>query len=73
MQKYLSPTDRDEIALSLNLTNAQVITWFQVSKNQRLDRVQQMMHDTTSRDANIPQSGAPNCARFKNIRIGGPN
>lgn len=29
-QKYLSPTDRDEIALSLNLTNAQVITWFQV-------------------------------------------
>lgn len=31
MQKYLSPTDRDEIALTLNLSNAQVITWFQVS------------------------------------------
>lgn len=30
MQKYLSPTDRDEIALTLNLSNAQVITWFQV-------------------------------------------
>ncbi|XP_076372095.1 transcription factor LBX2-like [Tachypleus tridentatus] len=28
-QKYLSPADRDEIAQSLNLTNAQVITWFQ--------------------------------------------
>lgn len=28
-QKYLSPADRDEIALSLGLTNAQVITWFQ--------------------------------------------
>lgn len=28
-QKYLSPTDRDEIALTLNLSNAQVITWFQ--------------------------------------------
>lgn len=29
MQKYLSPTDRDEIAITLNLSNAQVITWFQ--------------------------------------------
>lgn len=29
MQKYLSPTDRDEIAIALNLSNAQVITWFQ--------------------------------------------
>ncbi|EFX86612.1 hypothetical protein DAPPUDRAFT_44455, partial [Daphnia pulex] len=28
-QKYLSPADRDEIALTLGLTNAQVITWFQ--------------------------------------------
>ncbi|XP_019615135.1 PREDICTED: transcription factor LBX1-like [Branchiostoma belcheri] len=28
-QKYLSPADRDQIAQSLGLTNAQVITWFQ--------------------------------------------
>ncbi|XP_059490969.1 hematopoietically-expressed homeobox protein HHEX-like [Neocloeon triangulifer] len=28
-QKYLSPADRDEIALQLGLSNAQVITWFQ--------------------------------------------
>lgn len=28
-QKYLSPADRDDIAQSLGLTNAQVITWFQ--------------------------------------------
>ncbi|GLV41952.1 ladybird early [Carabus blaptoides fortunei] len=28
-QKYLSPADRDEIASSLGLSNAQVITWFQ--------------------------------------------
>ncbi|GAU98850.1 hypothetical protein RvY_09938-2 [Ramazzottius varieornatus] len=27
-QKYLSPADRDEIAQSLGLTNAQVITWY---------------------------------------------
>ena len=28
-QKYLSPADRDELASTLGLTNAQVITWFQ--------------------------------------------
>ncbi|XP_045593214.1 barH-like 1 homeobox protein [Procambarus clarkii] len=28
-QKYLSPADRDELAQSLGLSNAQVITWFQ--------------------------------------------
>lgn len=28
-QKYLTPVDRDDIAQTLGLTNAQVITWFQ--------------------------------------------
>ncbi|KAJ8965216.1 hypothetical protein NQ314_004285 [Rhamnusium bicolor] len=28
-QKYVSPAVRDEIASSLGITNAQVITWFQ--------------------------------------------
>jgi len=28
-QKYLSAADRDELASTLGLTNAQVITWFQ--------------------------------------------
>ena len=28
-QKYLTPTDRDELAEKLDLSGAQVITWFQ--------------------------------------------
>lgn len=34
-QKYLSPADRDEIAQTLGLTNAQVITWYVLSSRHR--------------------------------------
>jgi hypothetical protein len=28
-QKYLSPSDRDELSMMLGLSGAQIITWFQ--------------------------------------------
>jgi len=44
-QKYLSPADRDEIALGLGLSNGQVITWFQNRRAKFKRDVEEMKKD----------------------------
>ncbi|CAB4019268.1 Transcription factor LBX1 [Paramuricea clavata] len=47
-QKYLSPQDRDELSETLNLSNAQVITWFQNRRAKLKRDIEEMRNDVAA-------------------------
>lgn len=44
-QKYLSPSDRDELSLRLGLSGAQIITWFQNRRARFRREVEELKSD----------------------------
>lgn len=69
-QKYLSPQDRDELSELLNLSNAQVITWFQNRRAKLKRDIEEMRNDLAATRTLHTQDKCPeyHCSRYTDCR-----